>query len=74
MIQRQQTLWLILATLAALFCFMFPFATGKGLEKGLVADKEIKAGSDFLLLIATGASLILFNFRCNSSTLYISVE
>ena len=59
MIQRQQTLWLILATLAALFCFMFPFATGKGLEKGLVADKEIKAGSDFLLLIATGASLIL---------------
>ena len=59
MIQRQQTLWLVLATLAALFCFMFPFATGKGLEKGLVTDKEIKAGSDFLLLIATGASLIL---------------
>ncbi|MDZ4806649.1 MAG: DUF4293 family protein [Bacteroidota bacterium] len=59
MIQRQQTLWLLLATLAALFSFMFPFATGKGLEKGIEVDKTIKAGSDFLLLIFTGASLIL---------------
>ncbi len=59
MIQRQQTLWLLLATLAALFCFMFPFATGKILDKGVVVDKEIKAGSGFLLLIVTGASLIL---------------
>lgn len=59
MIQRQQTLWLLLATLAALFCFMFPFATGKGLEKGIEVDKTIKAGSDFLLLIFTGTSLIL---------------
>lgn len=59
MIQRQQTLWLLLATLAALFCFMFPFATGKGLEKGILEDKSLKAGSDFLLLVSTGASLIL---------------
>ncbi len=59
MIQRQQTLWLLLATLAALLCFMFPFATGKILDKGVVVDKEIKAGSGFLLLIVTGASLIL---------------
>jgi predicted membrane chloride channel (bestrophin family) len=59
MIQRQQTLWLLLATLAALFCFMFPFATGKGLDKGVEIDKALKAGSDFLLLIFTGASLAL---------------
>ncbi len=59
MIQRQQTLWLLLATLAALFCFMFPFATGKVLEKGIEVDKSLKAGSGFLLLIFTGASLIL---------------
>lgn len=59
MIQRQQTLWLLLATLAALFSFMFPFVTGKGLEKGVEVDKTIKAGSDFLLLIFTGASLLL---------------
>jgi len=59
MIQRQQTLWLLLATLAALFCFMFPFATGKGLEKGAEVDKTITAGSNFLLLLFTGASLVL---------------
>ena len=59
MIQRQQTLWLLLAALAALFCFMFPFATGKGLEKGAEVDKTITAGSNFLLLIFTGASLVL---------------
>lgn len=59
MIQRQQTLWLLLATLAALFSFMFPFVTGKGLEKGVEVDKTIKAGSDFLLLLATGASIVL---------------
>ena len=51
MIQRQQTLWLLLATLAALFCFMFPFATGKVMDKGIEVDKVLKAGSGFLLLI-----------------------
>jgi predicted MFS family arabinose efflux permease len=59
MIQRQQTLWLLLATIAALFTFMFPFATGTILEKGLEKYFTLKAGSDFLLLIATGASLVL---------------
>ena len=59
MIQRQQTLWLLLATIAALLCFMFPFATGKVMEKGLVVDKELKADSNFLLLISTGVSLVL---------------
>lgn len=59
MIQRQQTLWLLLASLAALLCFMFPFATGKVLEKEITVDRSLKAGSDFLLLVFTGASLIL---------------
>lgn len=59
MIQRQQTLWLLLASIAALLCFMFPFATGKVLEKGIVVDKVLKADSHFLLLICTGASLVL---------------
>ena len=59
MIQRQQTLWLLLATVAALLCFMFPFATGKIMEKGILADKELKADSNFLLLVCTGASLVL---------------
>jgi hypothetical protein len=59
MIQRQQTLWLILSALAALLSFMFPFVTGKGIENNLPVDKSIKAGSDFLLLIFTGASLVI---------------
>ena len=59
MIQRKQTLWLLLATVAALLSFMFPFATGKGIEKGLEVDKVLKADSHFLLLILTGASLVL---------------
>lgn len=59
MIQRQQTLWLILATIAALLTFMFPFVIGKGLDKGITVDKSLTAGSDFLLLIATAASMIV---------------
>ena len=59
MIQRQQTLWLLLCTFAALLSFMFPFITGKGLDKGIEIDKTLKAGSDFLILVVTGASLIL---------------
>lgn len=59
MIQRRQTLWLLLATVAALLSFMFPFVTGKGIVKGIEADKVLKADSSFLLLILTGASLIL---------------
>lgn len=59
MIQRQQTLWLLLCTAAALLSFMFPFATGKGFEKAVMVDKVLKADSNFLLLICTGASLIL---------------
>ena len=42
MIQRQQTLWLFLATIAALLSFMFPFVTGKGIEKAIEVDKTIK--------------------------------
>lgn len=59
MIQRRQTLWLLLATVAALLSFMFPFVTGKGIVKGVEGDKILKGDSSFLLLIATGASLIL---------------
>lgn len=59
MIQRRQTLWLLLATVAALLSFMFPFVIGKGIVKGIETDKSLKADSNFLLLILTGASLIL---------------
>ncbi len=60
MIQRRQTLWLLLSTAAAILTFMFPFVTGKEMLKtNILGDKVVDAGSNFFLLIVTGASLIL---------------
>lgn len=61
MIQRQQTLWLLLSSLSALMCFLFPFAVGgeKVGKAAVPAVFELNAGSRFLLLILTGASLVL---------------
>jgi len=61
MIQRQQTLWLLLATAAAILTFMFPFVIGDEIkaESPLPVRATIDAGSNFLLLLATGASLVI---------------
>ncbi|MBL7733706.1 MAG: DUF4293 family protein [Chitinophagaceae bacterium] len=55
MIQRQQTLWLLLATLAAVLTFFFPFATGEAIVKGtsMKAKAEVIAGGNFFTLILT---------------------
>lgn len=59
MIQRQQTLWLLLSTAAAVLTFMFPFATGEEVVDKTTMRRmtEIVAGSDFFLLILTIASV-----------------
>ncbi len=59
MIQRQQTLWLLLATAAAVLSFMFPFATGEELvEKTTMRRREeLIAGKDFFILLLTIASI-----------------
>jgi len=60
MIQRRQTLWLLLATAAAILNFWFPFAIGKMKEgENMVKDVIIDAGSDFFLVIVTIATTIL---------------
>jgi len=59
MIQRRQTIWLLLATAAAILSYMFPFVTGKETIKNMQADKVIDAASDFFLLVLTGGSIIL---------------
>jgi hypothetical protein len=58
MIQRQQTLWLILSTIAAILSFMFPFVTGMELVDKTTMQKpaEIVAGSNFSILLLTIAS------------------
>lgn len=69
MIQRRQTLWLLLSTVAAILTFIFPFVTGKELLKtSILSDKVVDAGSNFFLLILTGAStflstIIIFLFK-----------
>lgn len=59
MIQRQQTLWLLLATAAAVLTFMFPFATGEELVDKTTMKRvaELDAGSNFFILILTIASV-----------------
>jgi len=60
MIQRQQTLWLILSALCAAFSFKFPFATGTRMIKDvLTPDSTLNAGSHFVLLVLTGAAVLL---------------
>ncbi len=61
MIQRQQTLWLLLATSAAIASFVFPFVIGDEIKAGnpMPVRATIDAGSTFLLLLCTGASLVL---------------
>lgn len=61
MIQRQQTLWLLLATAAAIGSFMFPFVIGDEIRANnpLPVRASIDGGRTFLLLITTGASLVI---------------
>jgi len=59
MIQRQQTLWLLLATAAAILTFMFPFAIGEELvQKTAMRQRaEVIAGNNFFTLLLTIATI-----------------
>ena len=59
MIQRQQTLWLLLATLAAAFSFMFPFVVGEEMQKNLLSRRIVDAGDNLFILLLTAGSMIL---------------
>ncbi len=61
MIQRQQTMWLLLSTVAAMLSFMFPFVVGSEIvgKSTVPVTIQVDAGSSFFLLILTGASMIL---------------
>lgn len=62
MIQRKQTLWLLLATVAALLTFWFPFATGEEMVKQgstMIQKAELDAASNFFILILTIASVAI---------------
>ena len=59
MIQRQQTLWLLLATVAAVLTFNFPFYTGDYMEDTITQFKELVAGSTLFLLLLSGIAGLL---------------
>ncbi len=59
MIQRQQTLWLLLSAVTALLSFMFPFVTGKLTVNETTTERSINAGSEFIILILTGIALVI---------------
>ncbi len=59
MIQRQQTLWLLLAAAAAVFSFMFPFVTGQEIVKNVLTARSVNAANNFIILVLTGGSIVL---------------
>jgi hypothetical protein len=59
MIQRQQTLWLLLTAVSSFLSFKFPFYTGNIFENNTTLFKELDGGSNFFLLMLTGASLLI---------------
>ena len=60
MLQRKQTLWLLLSLITAILSFKFPFLTGTKIIKTIpTPGTELYASSNFLLLILTGALALL---------------
>ena len=60
MIQRQQSLWLLLSGLSAFLSYKFPFFSGtKEGAKNLTEKAILDGGSNFFLLVLTGISLVL---------------
>ena len=60
MIQRKQTLWLLLATVAAFLTLKFSFYTGNVLElKNIKTYKTLDARFDILILIVTVAIAVI---------------
>lgn len=61
MLQRSQTLWILLAVIAAVCSFEFPFAVAKSPE-GAGGIQHVDAGSSILLILLTAISVSLSSF------------
>jgi hypothetical protein len=60
MIQRVQSLWLILAAIFAFLSFKLPFYSGSKLTEGITQpDVRLDAASQILILILAGAVILL---------------
>ncbi len=61
MIQRQQSLWLLVSTICAFLTFKFPFFAGAKENAAATVGEAfyVDAGSNLFLLVLTGASMLL---------------
>jgi hypothetical protein len=59
MIQRQQTLWLLLSTICAIATFKLPFYAGSIMVNNMATADELDAGSRLQFLFLTGISILL---------------
>ncbi|MBN8880448.1 MAG: DUF4293 family protein [Sphingobacteriales bacterium] len=79
MIQRQQTLWLLLATVCSVLTFLYPFYTGQRLgDNNILTIDELMAGSNFFLLVLTGAATLagaiaVFLFKDRKTQVKLSI-
>ena len=62
MIQRQQTLWLLLSTICAILSYWLPFYSGTRTVENGIEKAFLNGGSTFLLMILTGMSTALSLF------------
>lgn len=59
MIQRQQSLWLLLAAVASYLSFRFPFYTGNIIENNTPIFETLDGGSNLFLLVLTWLSVFI---------------
>lgn len=65
MIQRKQTLWLLLSTITAVLCMTMPFAVGKEIP-GKKEAFELDAASNMFLLV-----LAIFSIGISAITIFL---
>lgn len=78
MIQRQQTLWLIVAAVASFLTFQFPFYTGNIIENNVSRFESLDGGSNLFLLLLTGISVFIgavaiFMFKDRKTQLKLAI-
>lgn len=79
MIQRIQTVWLLLAAICGALTFKFPFYTGNKLPVDLTgAQSRLTASSNFLILVLTiviiaGCILIIFQYKNRKQQLWLTL-
>ena len=79
MIQRQQTLWLILSVACSVLSFLYPVYTGQQIEENSAPMfAEVMGGSSLLLILLTGISVLagsiaIFMFKDRKTQVKLSI-